>query len=449
MLMRLRRGTSETLNLSGGSGTILGCTYLDAAADAETEEVTETIEVVLEGTAANVLADERQIERWLEEARRFQEEGNGERVWLEMDVVGSGDWQRSEVLGGMVTRGTSMRMLLGGQIQIGVQVRRRNWWEAYNETSVALSNGNGTNVTTGLAVFNGSDGSGSAPAMRHNYAQIGAGVIGGTIPAPARLELTNTYASSSGLEDIWVGHNFSSDPANLAHVLEAEAATGGTTTASASSSGGYFKLVSVSEGSEQTLLSWALSTTLLSAARGRYFGVMMRRALGLDTGAQYRLKLKDGASVVWSGGLSLVENANRLINLLDVAQLPPWLPGIGGVRGLTLELSGARIGTGSLSVYVDFLMLMALDSHRQFKRIGAGLDQNRKLIDDPVDGVMTSDSSGGLLSGDFVATGPGIWLVPNVLQRVYFMMHGITVADGPIDRSLSVVVKYRARRLRL
>ena len=446
--MRLRRGTSEILNLSGGSGTIRGCQYLDAAADGEAETVTETIEVVLEGTAAAVLADVETIERWLEEARLYQENETGERVWLEMDLLDTGDWWRSEALRGMVSRGTSMRMLLGGTVKIGAQVTRRNWWETLNEVSVPLSNGNGTNVTTGINVYNASDGVGVSPNVRHNYAHIGADVILGTLPAPAKLEMTSIYTSASNLAYVWVAQNFSSDPANLAHVLEAEAATGGTLIAGGDASGGNYKSVVLNEGAEQTLLTWALSTTLLNAARGQYFGVFMRRS-GIDPTAQYRLKILDGTLVVWSGKLATIENGYMAINQLDVAQLPPWLPGKSAARALTLVLSGAKNSAGTLSVSIDYLMLMAVDGYRRFDKVGVGMAINRRLIDDPVDGVYTDNGAGGLLSGDFAAQGGGVWLRPKVAQRLYYLMHGALIGDGPIAWGLKVAVKYRPRRLRL
>jgi hypothetical protein len=449
MRMRLRRA-SETIYLSGGDGsTILGCTYHDTAADGDTEKVTETIDVVLEGAAASVVANVRTIESWLEEAKAYQTGDSDDRIWLEIDLLDTDDWWRSEILSGMVSRSTSMRMLKAGQLLIGVQVTRNNWLEAYAETSVPISNGNGTDVTTGLPVFNCSDGAGASPAIRHNWVGIAANVIQGTIPAPARLELTNSYDSSADLGIVWVGHNWRSDPTNLAHVLEAEAASGGTAVDHAGSSGGQYKSVVVADGSEQTMLTWTLSTNLLNAARGRFFKIFMRRSLGIDTGMLYRLKLLDDTVTVWSGGQALVENSVRTINPIDVVQLPPWLPGQTGVRGMKLVLTGQRASTGSLTVYPDYLMLMALDSYREIALIGMGVEYGRRLIDDPIDGVYADDGSGGLRSGEFTPRGPGIWLKPLAAQRLFFLMHGNTILDGPISRSLSVVVKYRPRRLRL
>lgn len=90
-----------------------------------------------------------------------------------------------------------------------------------------------------------------------------------------------------------------------------------------------------------------------------------------------------------------------------------------------------------------------MDSYRQYESIGGGMAQNRRLIDDPTNGTYTDNGADGLKSSDFATLGKGIWLEPKVAQRLYFLMHGSTIGDGPIDRSLSVVVKYRPRRLRL
>ncbi len=456
MRMRLMREDEamtegEVLTLSGSSmenRTITGCTYLDTAADEDTEEVTETIEVVLEGTAATVVADIEAIENWLMEAKRYQDEQTGVRVWLEMDLLETGDWWRSEILSGTVSRSTDMRTLLDGQIQIGVHIKRRNYWETKFDNFVPISNANGTNITTGLPVFNGADERGVAPAVVQNWVQIAAGVIRGTLPTPASLELLHVTDTVESLGTIWVGHNWSSDPLNLAHLLEAETGTGGTTVDDSDSSGGKYKSITITAGAEQDLLTWTLSAAFLHAAKGRYFQVYMFRRPAIHNEVLYRLKLMDGTTTVWSSGQTLVKNPGGAIDSLGVIQLPPWLPGFFELRDLTMILTGELTAEGSSTIYPDFFMFMPVDSFRKYSNAAPGLAPGRRLIDDPTNGVYSDNGGGFLLAGGIAAEGPGIWLEPKRIQRLYFLMHG-EKALGDLNWTVSVILRYRPRRLRL
>ncbi len=282
-----------------------------------------------------------------------------------------------------------------------------------------------------------------------NYVEIAAADVEGDLPAPVRLEITNSYNDADKVGTVWIGHNVESDPANLVSILEGEDAEGGmvgTVIENATVAGNKYQSVTFSQPNETVLLTWTLSTALLNQIRGRYVRLMARFAGTLSTVLWLRLKVKLDVTTLWDGSLQLMGTAMN--QELATLRLPPYLLGAGDLYPLDLVLSG-KTDQPTYVMTLDFLQIMILDGWRKLVSKGYNLGYQARLVDDGIDDYLYTDSwsTAGKI-GNYVGYGEAIQLHPGKLQRLYFQ---VAEPDGGGDtlRTLSVKLYYRPRRLTL
>lgn len=368
-----------------------------------------------------------------------------EAAWINYaPAQGESTW-RSRLTGGTVMLASGFyKRRKQDKSQVGVAITRLPWWEG-PEAQVPLTNSNGTNNTSGLAVYNHMD-SGTG---HDNYVEIAATDVDGGLPGAVRLELTNPDTSGNGPSQIFAGHNWQSDPANFNPVLEGEAATGGTTTVDTTCSNGNYSAYSLAANGETVMYTWTLSSALLGQAKGHYFKIIGRFKASYGV-VRTRFKpylFYNNVVPIWEGSDVLPDSAYaRALRDLGMIRLPPWLPGVSSLSALSLRLSGKRIVSESLSIGLDFLYLLPVDTYHQYTVIGHVLD-NGRLIDDGINGMIyTDDGADGNRQGNVVGSGSGIYLEPGKLQRIYFLFHCALADSAPVDRTLSVKLYYRPRR---
>ena len=401
------------------------------------------VAILGEGTIATVQNAIRDINRAFAQARRRQRTHLGDKVFLNYIPDGYSSTFRSEIIGGRaeLSEGAMGWQWLDRNIEIRVAWERRFFWEGL-EAQIPLTNANGTGNTTGLAVWNHDD----AGAGHDNYVEIAAADVSGDLAAAPRLEITNTFNSSSRAYELSIAQNVQSSPATLVHMLEAEAGTGGTTSADASCSGGSRKDLAWSVTTEAQLLSWTLDTTLLNACAGNYFRMLTRFASSPTySDAWLRFRIKYGVSTIWEGPQVLLASL-PLLQDLGVLQLPPYLVGAGDLSPLSLVLYGQRNQSGTHTVYLDFVQLSALDGWRKLTPRGYGLAYGMRVIDDGIDDFLYADDGATYKAGYYVGSGERIQVWPNAKQRLYFL-HNNDTGGSQIDRTLSVKAFYRPRRL--
>ena len=177
MQLQLTDGTT-TVTLSGTS-PVTGCTYFPNTPERKGgmySDVTETAQVVLAGTAANIRTTVNSIERLLEQAALRQAGGTTPKVYVNYAPV-SETAHRSEVLEGRVIWDTNPGLRRLGDtnptVRIGVIWRRRFYWE-----------GAETSLGTATTINNGPSGN----TLTYNS-------VTGSLPAPVRLTMTNPGAS--------------------------------------------------------------------------------------------------------------------------------------------------------------------------------------------------------------------------------------------------------------
>jgi hypothetical protein len=445
--MKLTNGTSTLADLSGGTN----CAILHGRGGwrpgvSEDDEVRDTIDLRLTGGMATIQTTINTIEQHLAQARRYEDTRMGYAVYLEVRPHDAGDWYRSLVLDGWVSSVNLDIAVTTGVTTCQFNLVRENYFEASTEVQAPLTNPNGTNNTTGLKIYSCNDGTGTTGNKRNNYVTIASGSVIGSLPSPARVELTNTYATGN-LSAVWIGQSID-NATTLTEVLEAESASGVSSTVSSDSSGGYFVNKSMSQGVETDLLSWTLPDTLLDPAGGQWFHALLRTDNSNDR-FYFRLKIiKDGLLAWQSDQVRPKNEYAHAIRDLFALRLPPSLPGQTGYGSVTLTLTGQQYEQASLDLWLDFLALVPSHGWRFISTDNQlAVDQGHRIIDDGILRETYRDTgSGAGKTGLPQPSGDFIHLWPARDQRLFFWLHSDTTNTAEVDRTATIKIYYRPRR---
>lgn len=129
-------------------------------------------------------------------------------------------------------------------------------------------------------------------------------------------------------------------------------------------------------------------------------------------------------------------------------RLPPWLPNSTSLDDINLVLSGYQVTGSPIDVKLDFLQLTPADGWRYLTPTGYGVPNGSRIMDDGIlDELYVDDGSGSDKIGIYLGYGSSIYLEPNKLQRLYFLMHSNASNTAEIARTASVKIFYRPRRL--
>lgn len=445
MNYRLRSGAT-TINLTENGTVSVKAKFSHKVGARGVTEVKETPVLVVEGTAANLIAFKDQIGVMLAQAALYTESRLGDRVYLDGRLTDTGDWWSTEILGGVVNW-VDPWMVSYEIAELGIEWDRKNYWLG-PLAQAPLTNANGTNNTTGLAIWNHDD----SGAGHDNYVQINGASIPGDLPALTRIEMTNTLNASSRTYHIWIAQNVYADPANFQHVIEAESAAyalGGSVVSNAAYSGGAVRSF-VWTGDTQTLVArWTLSTDFLNHARGNWFKILTRfSALPLSgTRLQFKLTFPAGTPLSVVATSQEVTPTSAMLQDLATLQLPPWLIGQTDFAPIDLSLYARRTGGGSFAL--DDLQLMALGGYRILSPRGYGASYGVRVVDDAIDGTVWTDGwTPAGKTGHYTGQFDQIALAPGKTQRLYFLQSSDT-GGVSIDRTMSVKVFYQPRRMAL
>lgn len=442
--MQLQVSDGITTVVLSGTAPVVGCTYFPDAPTRRHEkydDVTETAEVILRGTEANIRATVNELERLLEQAKR-QPKSFERRVYVQYRPVATDALWRSEILEGRLSWSTdpALRRLkdTNPTVRVAVFWRRRFFWEGA-ETELQLSTSNQSAATGGRTIRNHDD-SGTGD---DNWVQIAASQVGGVLPAPARVVLTNTTGSAQTYTKLWMAVNAFSDPANFVHVVEAESRSGGigTVTSDANCSNGSRLDVSLAAAAFGVINFW-ISAAQVQRTQGRRFRLLARFAANTGTPTiTPRLVDDTGNVLLWSGESVIISTQGQHIADLGTVTLPVggWGVDYGGV-GLSL---GCR---GAMNAQLDFVQLTPLDSYRYVELFGYAVANNAALVDDGIE-ERTYMLAGGVAYPYAAPRGAPLLLYPNMTQRIIFLHQTSTAA--PIANAFSVRVYYRPRRLTL
>lgn len=407
--------------------------------------VTETLDmVVLGANAAAMQANVQAIDRMLITMRRRQKRDTGPRVFILATLDGDTTTWRSELVGASFAPAEdALRMWPNFTIEAQLHIERAAYWEDNTLRPLPGTNGNGTNNTSGLKIYNCGDSTGSSPNDRDNYFQIAAGDVGGSLPAPVRLEMTNTSGGGLQYSDLFIATNAFSDPANFTHILEAETVgvlgTYDVSTSGASNSGGY--CVTGTHGSSWTFQA-NLSASLLAKAAGQDFHILQRLA-STPTGAYVRPSIYD-ATGVWElrrGDETQIAVSGQALLDLGVLSLPPG--GYSTAYGAQRLALAWRASPGT--VLTDYWALFPTTGFRRLTAL-ATIANNGTVVDDPIEDRAFA-LVGAVESPVIVRRAGPVMVWPNMLQRIYFLWADNISHDSVITQTMTVKAFYRPRRV--
>lgn len=436
----------HTLNLTDGTTTISLTTsgvmlrsYTPTAPQGN-QPVTESIDLMVYGASTGDMQTRiNDIERMLDAAKRRAMTNVGARVYLQFQPINDAVLWRSEILSGLLVLDNKALTVFGqAQVRVALILTRAPYWEGA-EVELQLSTSNQTAAVGGRTIRNHDD-SGTGD---DNWVQIAAAQVGGVLPAPARVTLTNTTGSAQAYTKVWMAVNAFSDPANFVHVLEGESRSGGigTVMTDANCSNGSRLDVSLAAGASGVINFW-INSTQLQRTQGRRFRLLARFAGNTGTPTiTPRLVDDTGNVVLWSGESVIISTQGQHIADLGTVTLPVggWGTNYGGVA-LSLDCRGA------MNAQLDFVQLTPLDSYRYVELFGYAVANNAALVDDGIE-ERTYILTGGVAYPYAAPRGAPLLLYPNTTQRIIFLHQTSTAA--PIANAFSVRVYYRPRRLTL
>jgi hypothetical protein len=431
---------TTTVSLSGTS-PVLGCTFFPQTSqyrNGEWQPVTEDAEVNLRGTAAAIRSTVASIEMLLQAAIRRQETGVGDKVYVTFAPLSETAY-RSEITDGRVVWSTDPGLRRLGDtnptVRIDVIWTRAPGWDG-DLTQISLS-ANGQAASTSARTLTNDPANG-------NWVQMAAAQVTGDMPTPVMLELTNTSGGSRAYRKLVVNVNAGSDPANLVHYLQAEAAvSGGSSSADAACSGGNKWSVTLS--TTPTTYQWTLPQADMQRTKGRRARITAR-VVSISGATYVRPKILDsaGAQVLWTGDeLYLGSLTDTVLLDLGIVPLPPG--GYGATYaahrlGLEMRSSGAPTDV------FDVFQLTMLDAYLYADLNSISVANNAALVLDGVEGrnYISASSVWTPLATSF---GGPLLLQPNTLQRIHVLYEIAATAGVPITSTLGVRAYFRPRRL--
>lgn len=407
--------------------------------------VTESAEVVVQGSESSVRDVLASINRLFDKARMYQRRRFGARVYVEFRPNDTDSWYRSEILNGRSLMDDDVLhvALRAGLLMFTVTWTRRYYWEGV-ESYLSLSNGHGSG-TSGVTVYASND------STRDNYVTLGS--VSGDLPAPCRLEMRNTYNDANDMHIVYVGHHATAALSDGDWTYEAESMSVTQASSTLNNSGysnGSSLQWSLSNTTEYILGHWTLSTAKLQRLAGAYYRAVLVTPNVTGTVA-VRLTLKvDAVSPVWTGPWVRLETAQIITELHDLyaVPLPPWSVASGdSPYPLTLHLEARGEVAGAHTLQVDCLHLLPTESFRKFQAKGWNCPYLWTLVDDEMNDTVYTDNTTSRL-GNYIAYGSKVMLVPNVTNRLIFTMNAEN-EDFLAARTISVRVAYRPRRITL
>lgn len=441
---------AHTVTITHGSTTITLSLvdYTPSSAPADQETVTERWEVFVEGTTLDLLLDAiHAINRAFELARQQQKDSFLDRVYLNFLPKDLIDSQRSQIVNGRIEYydETLKWGWANKGFDIKLVIERKNYWEGAL-TAIPLTNSNGTDVTTGLNLYNCNDGSGVSPNVRENFADIDADDLEGDLPAPIKLSIT---AGGTAFQNFLLALCNSGDPTALDHLAECEDGVG-TTDADASCSGGYYGYYTWSfvDTEEDAFIFQVSASEWPDLQIGRWYLPILRlRSLLSINDLWTRIKISAGI-VTTTQWLKLPDSFGP-----QVVQYPPIRFGLPRIENPVANIYWQfRTSTsGSKTVYGDYVYMLPLDGIRKYEVYLDTGSPSDDLVDDPYEKVVyrKKNVTGSGRLETVLAKGNPLMIDPQNDARIYFQITGVDGTLVAITVTATIKVWYRPRRLAL
>ena len=426
--------TDGTTTVSLNAGSYLSTSYKMATVDERnTSSVTETLEITVSGAnLAAIQTNVRAIETLVEAVKRRTRNQSGPRIYFTAQWDGEAYSWRAEVTDARLETTEVPDQFRRSKVDVALIFTRGPYEGA--EVQLTLTNANGTNNTSGLAIWNHND-SGTG---HDNWVSIDAAEVGGTLPAPVRLQFVSAVNDTRAWRKWWIACNAYNDPANFPQVIEGEDRISGygTISSAASCSGGQYNLLSVTT---YGLMKWDLSAAAVADCAGYPFRVLIRYNGTPPNYAQICVYDSSGLVELLAGDFTQSDGYG--VQDLGVLRIPPDYYA-SGYAALTLVLRCWV--TGTTNVAVDYIQLLPADTTRMMYQRGMahvlgtqnGLDESegRAYGGTPTTGQPV-----------YVLKGNPLMLAPGKLQRLYLLVTNSTGGSDIAD-NWTLQAWYRPRR---
>lgn len=383
----------------------------------DVEWTVQDIPLQLTGGLAAIQSSIETITKALMQARRYEEDREGNPIYLYGRKQAADAWLRTRLRGGMLEDYDIDAAISSGATRVMLTVERQNFWEGTTLISVPITNLNGTDNVSGLNVFNSNDGSGTAPNKRCNYVEIDGDDIDGDIPAAVRLAISGSiyYRSFYGC-----GAEYDLT-AQL--MLEGEDRAGGSATADSTCSGGEYDTFSTAD--------WPINSSLVKGIT--YWAIL--RAKFTNPGVRVSLGTSDCPKQDYypdydTGIFDFVP--------LGFFHVPnQYTPDSGNIY-VQVDFDE--------NVDVDYLMLIPVNSGwREIRKAVESSPIPSGLLDDGIENnVYMLNYTYSLVTQP---AGPGVHLRPGKDCRIWFLLasYSAGVTNAAINVARSVTLKYRPR----
>ena len=398
--------------------------------------VSETVELTFYAASASAMQTAIQtLQRLLDGIRRRQAWGVGPAVYLNFQPDGDATTWRSEMLDARLEYGEdTLSVYPQAKMPATLVLQRAPYWEGAL-TQIPLTNSSASNNTSGITIYNHDD----SGTNHDNYVQIAAADVGGSLPAPVKLELTNGTGSTQNWKQIWMANNAFSDPANFTHILEGETqVAGGTTGSNSDSSASAYATITINT---QDTHQWTLSAALLQDAQGYDFHMLTRfRSVNGTVYIRPAILDSSGSYALWTGDETQVTITSDAIVDLGVCPLPPG--GYSTAYGAQ-RLYWALRSASSVVVQTDFIAFFPANTFRKLRMLSTTAN-GVKVTDDQPEGRAYSVASSAE-TPNIAVSGMPLTVWPNTLQRIYVLWSYFDLSAS-ISTTMSVKAWYRPRR---
>lgn len=426
--------TDGTTTVSLNAGSYLATSYQMATVDSrDLDHVTETLEVTVSGASlAAIQTNVRAIEVLVEAAKRRSRNQSGPRIYFTAQWDGEGSAWRAEVTDARLETTEVPDQFRRSKVDVALVFTRGPYEGA--EVQLTLTNGNGTNNTAGLVIWNHDD----ANTGHDNWVEIDAAEIGGTLPAPIRLQFVSNINANRFWRNWWLAINAYNDPANFTHVIEGEARVAGygTITADATCSGGNYNALSIVNTGR---MDWDLSAAFVARCAGYPFRLLVRYAGTLSVNyAQACIYDSTGLVELMAG--DMVQADALGVADLGVLRIPPDYYASGY---MAIRLAIRFWVTGTKTVCVDYVQLMPADTTRLMVQRGMVhvLNTQNGLDESEGRAYGGSQTAGQPI---YILKGQPLMLTPGKTQRMYLFVTNDTASD--IADNWTLTAYYRPRR---
>ncbi len=399
---------------------------------------TETLTLLVSG--ANISAMQtsvRAVELMVEAVKRRTTRQSGPRIYLTVQWDGEATAWRAELLDAHFETPDAPDQVRRGAMECVLTVERGPF--EGDEVALTLTNGNGTNNTSGLALYNNGDSTGTSPNRRDNYVAIDSAEVAGTLPAPVRIQLTNASSGSRSWRNWWMAVNAYNDPSAFTHILEGESrVTGyGTITASGTCSSGNYNALSVASSG---WMEWDLSAAFVNKCAGYPFRLLLRFA-GSTSLTYAQACIYDSTGLVIQAEGDLTQLDGYAVADLGVLRIPSDVYST-GYSALRLVIKFWCTGTQAANV--DYVQFLPADTTRLAVQRGMTHAVGSLTEINEVEGRAWAYMAGGE-APLYILQGQPLMLTPGKYQRIYFLVTDSTGGSDITDK-WTVQAWYRPRR---